>query len=1615
MTIGLSSINAAATARVVRQLDRTGGLYQTSLPGSTLKNTFALAVSPTTLKNSGVVPTSGVTYLKDADNNYFAADLKTTDKVNLVASGDTLNLYVYSGAGAANKYTFDNAGVLTSVADGGIYAPEALDTQTFWTEELTTNRDLDGNGSIGAALSKKSGATSGTLDAIGGVYRVSVMGQNAFVVGAGLERAATIDGATTALLDGDGQLWAPDRAYARYAAIQNPVGAESLWDIYAVSTNGEITKFSFDADRKLIAAEDRRVDAQAFAAIEKTAQRDLNGDGVYGVSINTAPIDAVGGLYKGRVLGQDFYLIGSNLKTGTATASTDLAGSLLDADGSAWSVPTGYTVSALVKNTAGDGSDVAADYSIYAYRTAKGKIPANKNDVLRFDFSSASDGNYQISAADRGGVKEDAIALAKAERASTRDLNADSVFGVKMMSVLDTTGGLFQASALGSTFLLTGVSLASPATNPLDLGTALLTADGNAWLPAGVNLADGKTKLSIVPTVENGSTVGFDVYAVNKTSNTFTKYSFGGEAGNTHVLSGNPVDLTLADLAATEKTTRRDLDGDGAYGAVIVGAAIDAKTGLYQASFGAQSKFYLRSDSPLAEGSKAATKAVDFSGALLTPEGYCWDVAAGYKIQAAFEDNGNYSVVATATARPQDVRRYVFDPDNRLVEADSGDWSLANLAVAENTQKRDLNGDAIVGVKLVGLPDKTGNLYIAETSNQLFFTVRQPPAVVQNLDTALLNADGTAAWAPPGGLGKDVNNVINSSFSKFVLSPNTDSGGNWVGNDLYLVNNQSPAGYSRYSFGSDYQYMEGSEKTLTLLELADEEKKTTRDINGDGAVGAVLSALVDRVGGLYQAKIDGVTMTVVAPAFPGKKISLSDKALFNGDGAAWQVSAGFTLRSVTGNVAGAAGAGDISVYASNNTSGAVRRYTFSADRVLSGVENLDASDLVAAEKLANRDLNVDQAVGLSINSMPVDKTGGLFKTTVLDQSFYVIGQNLRTGRTGGDNAVDLSTALRGRDGVAAWQPATGFQIGGLVTTRASDDGEPTGYEVYSYAKDSAGQVSAVRRDSWDANYHFVDSVAVDAVELVQVEARTRRDLSGDGAVGFRQVSDLAAGYQGVTEGRVYGSANYWLVGSNLHAGSPSHPLDITSALLSADGTLPWNPDAGFMIKSVDEAADLGGGSQRYVYAADASNHVVRYGFDKATGRSSGAGVAVDALTVSQREMAIKRDLNGDGARGVVTVAKLMDADTPQRETGLLKAALMGQEFIVVKNLAAAGRGMDLSGVLLNQNGTAWAAPDGFKLKGVYQPTGAATTEVYGVIADGTFGRYVFNAAEDATGAWIYPDTTGSAPSTTMTGQALAAREAQAGRDLSGDATIGFKPAGDNPLATQSNGWAVGKAGIGASAANDIYIVGKELQKMGAVARNMANSAALWNSDNTAYWQPDTNYSVVSIVESDAASTVDLYAHTGTGATASDIKYRFTLQDSQWTLASQAVLSGGNLVSDEVAIRRDLNRDGAVGLSVADTSVRGLAKANVLGQDYYLIGSTLATGTPSKPLGFDAILLNGDGSAAWKPADGATLDNFMTVTLAPAGHSNAKYSVDVTTPEGTTTTTQYFDSARQAMP
>jgi hypothetical protein len=84
---------------------------------------------------------------------------------------------------------------------------------------------------------------------------------------------------------------------------------------------------------------------------------------------------------------------------------------------------------------------------------------------------------------------------------------------------------------------------------------------------------------------------------------------------------------------------------------------------------------------------------------------------------------------------------------------------------------------------------------------------------------------------------------------------------------------------------------------------------------------------------------------------------------------------------------------------------------------------------------------------------------------------------------------------------------------------------------------------------------------------------------------------------------------------------------------------------------------------------------------------------------------------------------------------------------------------------------------------------------------------------------------------------------------------------------------------------------------------------------------------------------------------------------------------------------------------------------VMGQDYYLVGSTLATGTPSKPLGFDALLLNSDGSA-WRPVEDATLTNFTTYATAPTESTNAKYAVDVTA--GGSTTTQYFDAARQAI-
>ena len=1375
----------------------------------------------------------------------------------------------------------------------------------------------------------------------------------------------------------------------------------TTWSIYATDANGEVTQFNFDKDRKLIEDDTKVLTLTELAAAEKQTLRDLNKDNVFGVDV-TGTLDKNTGLFQGSVLGQEFYLVGNALKSGTAKAPTDLSGALLNRDGSAWGLQDGFVASAMVKNSYAAGESGPA-YSVYAY-AMEGET-ADRNTVLRFDFEEV-DGQWTVTSDSEDGVEMDATALAAAEKQAKRDLNGDSVFGVRMEAALDRVGGLFQASALGNEFLLVGRSLTSSASKPLDLSNALKTADGEAWRPDDVTNLTGNVRI-----VALGEDDGYEVY-VREDSGSFSKYTF--DKAFTLTEDGDRQELSLEDLAAAEKLHKRDLNGDNAFG-VVVNALVDARSNVYKASFESQQNIYLVADKKLTTGSKVAANGVDLSLALKVDDDY-WNVDDGYSVTAGYRDGDNFVLIAAANGNANDVRKYTFDQNNQLVdeEGDTGDMSLAELTAAEKQLGRDLNGDRVTGVKVANNAtlDRIGGLHTVTLGSgsdaQTFLSVGAKASDVKDLSTALLDTEGKA-WRL--GAGETVAALVtqkdDDGVSGYALynSKTLDSGEKQI---------------TRYTFDANFTYDEQDDdnaKVLTQADIADAEAASRRDINGDKFVGAQVTAVWDKTGGLYQATMndgrsaeDGGTqqITFVSATAPGRATALGDKMLLAADEvSAWKVDTGFTIRGMVAN-----DGGGYSVYASKSgVPDEMRRYTFDANRVFTESETLTSEELIAAEKAAGRDINGDKGVGLNIADA-VDRKGALYNANVLGQNYLVVGtvgSALRTGRNG-DNAIDLSRALLAPDG-SAWKAEEGWQIGGLVT---NSDG---GYDVYTYQKDQDGEVSGVKVHTWDSNFEFVDSQDADLVALVEVERGNKRDLSGDGVVGFRSLGAPAAdtGLAGVTEATVAGGITFLLAGTNLRNGTPSNPLSIKNALLNEDGSGRWAADAGFKVKAIDENDPALTAGKRYIYAVnDSTNEVRRYEFDKVSGKVSGAGDTVSEVELATKEVSRRRDFNGDGATGVATVSNLMDG---ARLTGLLNASIGGTDFLVINKLPVAGRNINLAAALLDSAGSAWKNPEDFIVKGVYETkndTDDDIAEVYGTNGS-AIERYVFTKQEDGT------YQLNSETAERVTGLALAEREATAGKDLNGDAAIGFKVGAGAPLATQSNGWSLGTAAVATPDSDDtddindsptIYIVGKNLGKMGSVASNLANNAALFQGD--AYWKPAEGENIISLVQrtADDVVSVNVYTQVQTEGNTSYVRHSFAQEDGKWALSDSETLTAAQLIEEEALTRRDINNDTAVGLKVdSDFGITGMTKAVIDDQTYYFAGNVFS-GTGTRPLDLNntRLLTDADGNA-WTPPNDTTVSSWEVLgsTLPEGVDAGAKYLATLSD-----NSKQYFDATMTAV-
>ena len=1467
--------------------------------------------------------------------------------------------------------------------------------------------------------------------------------------------------AVPAVLDANGAVV----EQARRAVTHN----EQRYDVYLTldpddtrNFEGETLRLTFDDSRVLIQTGDdapQYLDHAALARDEAVTKGDRNGDGYLGLNISTTAVDTTGDLYTGSILGQEFYVFGNFGNHDSATKGASLSGALLEADGeTAWAAYPGFSVVAGIDTSYDDGTDTG---TIVEQRTILLKSDDNANEVLRFDFevhtSALTDarGNaitsFKLIENSDTGKELTPHELAALEKAHKRDADRDGNFGVGMaVSPIDGKGGLQLANALGVSFLMASKRAVSSERSPLDLSTAFTlepNTDGtrDSWMPE--NVADvTSANIQLVTTDDGAGSTVYEIYVEEDASRggAFARYSF----DDSFAMIEDRYELTDDELAAAEVKYRRNLNADDytsgtatkeSYGVVINEAFVDRKSGLYSAEFEGESMF-IKSSSRLQVGSFSDRKAIDFDAVLHDDIGAVWNlddfkIESDMEVTGAVQDNDSFLVFATSAADPSVVQKFTFEQDNgnsdRWTLTGSGHeelLSLAELSTLESDHRKDLNGDDYKGATFISREDKTSGLTQVDMAGKEFYIVEPNRRSLSRLDNALYANDQGGAWLPD-----------ETDFTSMVAATSDD------GTEVYVYVANQPEdsngdpdydrySYSRYTFDAATGVLNaGSRTAIDLIDLAAEEVAMGRDINLDRAIGAKVTGRIDRDGGLYETQMDGVTAYAVSGT-KERALDLSVHAFLNQNGdSPWEgAETGYELSALVvdeGADSNITTDNSYAIYATATTGGAaadVRVYRFDADRKFVEAADItsatiaDDKGLVDLEIELSRDLNRDRAVGQIVDDT-VDRRGGLYTTTVMGDTFYTIGSKLRTGRNA-DTGISLSMSLFDATGQNPWVPADGFTVAGVVANTNNDD-QIESYSVFSYSdSDSDGDPEHVEETIWTVTDHDTDgnpltlafdtSKTADAVRLVELEKAERRDFSGDGVVGFR-LDTTANGaddrnYFGVSKAEIFGDFTVFLAGDNLRQGIKSNPLAQGNALLSQDGSSPWNIETGYQIVGAELSSD---GTERYVYGKLTTNELdtraefIQYTFAKDTGIVQGQR-EISRHELMEREVAGREDLTADGSIGI-KLATVSEINNDQGKwTGLIQATVgiggetvlaaddagtadvdesvpSTQSYLMLKKDPRPNKG-DLSSALLNADGLAWELPtSGFEIKGTHVgqwSSGRNYLDVYGFESEtaAEIKRYRFYETltdEDFAGNWVLATDQWNRPVDMNTRQ-LAEEEADAGKDLNGDGSIGFVYS-DSAVASESNGMTLGTANakqasdvIGAD--SDVYIVGRNLDRMGTRTSNLANAAALFvqNGGQLNYWKPDTGFDVTQIWQN--GDVVNLYAQNADNS--KTLKYKFESWDVNgsptWMMASATRANSGmgsiEIVKDEAAARRDFNEDTFVGLDIGSSPTVGVFNASAEGDDFLVIGPDLVDGTASKPTDFTGVLLS-NGKAWEAPA------------------------------------------------
>ena len=1332
-----------------------------------------------------------------------------------------------------------------------------------------------------------------------------------------------------------------------------------------------ITKFSFGLDRVLLDDGETVLSAKELASLELDSSlgRDLDGNKLFGIASSVA-IDATGGLYKASLLGSDFYVVNTSaaglMPSKSLATAVDFSGALLNEEQLAWTEPTDYEITSIVTDEVNDTAQVYVTNIDDPEKVLR--FDFNLDDGNYSIDEESLDGteldSFSLAAAESLNTRD----LNKDyEFGITPGAVLDKKGGLNIVSALG------QQFLVTGTSIVTNKNKVTDLTNALTLssGDAWWPEDSDGE-PVALTATSNNIKV-IVSANQRSADVyvksdgAFTKYEFARASTTQT-WSLSASEPTTL----DDIELAALETSTGRDISGEGLFGayvdarldkaPGLYTAHFGSVGDDPLTAVVT------DKVYLYSAEKIIPGS-VITNRVDFSKALMDEEGASfWTPTDGYDITGAHfnAEDEEYMVFVTLKTDPThfdstQFRCYTFDlsEGETQYQLKDSDYSISGpeLVILEKFLKRDLNEDGIkVGIQVYKdsntnkfETDKVGGLFKFKGPDGDYFVSK--PASSANSITDLTNAfysdaEKKQAWAP----NSSSTTPNEYKTTKLTLKQNA------VGFTIYQQErkpleplNQEANIYTKYSFDADHVLI-GAPEHLNLIELANEESQgIARDINGDGFIGAKVEAVIDRFidtassnSFLSKVSIEGKFMLSATSTAPGRVTDLmnvllkddSTPLLINEQGEILDdenAGTGYFAKSVIRRTVG--GNTIVELYANGvNNNGTnsdltddftdVKMIQFEQTnkndsdpdfyfRVSEPEAILDSEKLIELETRAviGRDLNRDKVVGVKI-SENIDKTSGLYSTTVLGEKYYFHeAVNTRSG-TNLTTSVDLSTAFFTEEGMQ-WAPPDDDTIAGMVVNRGVGNAV-TGYDIYTYKKNSenesdltAGQKQYdVTKYSW--SYSEVDKLvfqgpqAVDTASLVAVETSVRKDLSGDRFVGFN-ILPTADRYTGVTQAKVLGGSDgrfYVVTPKNPTVGTPTNPWSAANALLNEDGDGAWSIPtitgdfAGYsagVITAVREPS-VNPDDNRFVYVkytkTGADDLVYKYKFSTVDGKYSGESELLDSVNLANEEFALNLDINADDKKGIVRYDDIRagavfnsdgTATGGNKSMGLMRAVMNNTAFLVAKNIPATSKKISLDMALLNSDGTAWKPDEDFTIKGIYRTGVDDKTEIYGTVTESgvqQFRKYVFEQEEyvqSAEAFETYEDPTlvlklvpaGSASFTNVTNSYIAEREITAEKDLNNDNRVGFvvkTGATDLKASTLVNsGTTIGKASAGGD--SEIYVALKgasgrrDFGNLGIMTHSAFNAAKTANQnalrDADEYWKPDDGFEVLSIIEDGA--------------------------------------------------------------------------------------------------------------------------------------------------------------------